>query len=245
MKLNVMAYIPYKLLSILLIQGCSSSHQLMPTPNLYLQEGGYPANRVGAVFQSSSVNLLYVTDRAPELNAQDQLSYGIKRSASIAFGATEVEIGQDLSWIKLVKESQTAHRDNALPLRTISNIEQGRFPETPYPFSILDGTVISDEKVESEHNRVASTFRMELNRRLQISDDKSVLVFVHGFNNSFDFAAASLAEVWHFLGRGSVPVLYTWPAGSGGLLGYFMDRESGEFTIFHLKQLLRLLASYP
>jgi esterase/lipase superfamily enzyme len=55
-----------------------------------------------------------------------------------------------------------------------------------------------------------------------------------------------IAELWHFLGRQGVPILYTWPAGSGsGLRGYTHDRESGEFTIFHLKQFLRLLAAMP
>lgn len=47
------------------------------------------------------------------------------------------------------------------------------------------------------------------------------------------------------MGREGVPLLYTWPAGHGGLTGYAYDRESGEFTIFHLKQLLRALASFP
>ena len=42
-----------------------------------------------------------------------------------------------------------------------------------------------------------------------------------------------------------VPMLYSWPSGSDGLFGYLTDRESGEFTIFHLKQFLRVLASTP
>ncbi len=55
-----------------------------------------------------------------------------------------------------------------------------------------------------------------------------------------------MAERWHFLGRQGVPIIYTWPAGSGGgLRGYNHDRESGEFTIFHLKQFLRTLGSTP
>jgi esterase/lipase superfamily enzyme len=38
---------------------------------------------------------------------------------------------------------------------------------------------------------------------------------------------------------------YTWPAGMGGLRGYFYDRESGEYTIFHLKEIMRILGSMP
>ncbi|OQK17464.1 hypothetical protein AU255_06180 [Methyloprofundus sedimenti] len=237
--------IPCLLVSMAFLAGCSSSHKLMPTPNIYLQENSYPANRVPPDLQESSVDLLYVTDRAPEHNDLNELSYGAKRSASMAFGSAVVEIGDYLSWADLVKKSESEQRDSSSQLNVISRTEQGRFPETPYPFSIVDGILLNDEKVEAEHKRIATEFRKELNRRLMMSDDKTVLVFVHGFNNTFDFAASSLAEVWHFLGRQGVPILYTWPAASGGLFGYFTDRESGEFTIYHLKQLLRLLASYP
>ena len=55
-----------------------------------------------------------------------------------------------------------------------------------------------------------------------------------------------MSEIWHFMGREGVPITYTWPAGGGGLLrGYTRDRESGEFTTFHLKNSIRLLASFP
>jgi esterase/lipase superfamily enzyme len=64
-------------------------------------------------------------------------------------------------------------------------------------------------------------------------------------SDTFEDGALVVAEFWHFLGRQGVPILYTWPAGIGGLRGYTYDRESGEFTLFHLKQFLRLLASIP
>ena len=41
-----------------------------------------------------------------------------------------------------------------------------------------------------------------------------------------------------------MPVLYSWPAGKAGLLtGYTHDRESGEFTVFHLKEFIRTVAA--
>jgi esterase/lipase superfamily enzyme len=48
-----------------------------------------------------------------------------------------------------------------------------------------------------------------------------------------------MADLWHFLGRQGVPIIYTWPAG----VGYAYDRESSEFTVFHLKQFLRGLTA--
>jgi esterase/lipase superfamily enzyme len=51
--------------------------------------------------------------------------------------------------------------------------------------------------------------------------------------------------LWHFFGREHVPILYTWPAGRGGPSGYIYDRESGEFTVYHLKNLIRSLSGIP
>ncbi|NOR79536.1 MAG: alpha/beta hydrolase, partial [Methyloprofundus sp.] len=225
MTTSLVRNIPCLLLGMTFLAGCSSGHKLMPTPNIYLQESEYPADRVPLHLQANKVDLLYFTDRAPDHNDLNELSYGSKRSASMAFGSTVVEIGNDLPWADLVKVSESEQRDSSSQLSVISRTEQGRFPETPYPFSIVDGMWINDAEVEAEHDRIAAEFKKELNRRLMMSDDKTVLVFIHGFNNTFDFAASSLAEVWHFLGRQGVPILYTWPAGSGGLFGYFTDRE--------------------
>ena len=68
----------------------------------------------------------------------------------------------------------------------------------------------------------------------------------YGYNNTFEDGTFVIAELWHFLGRQGVPILYTWPAGFFcRLRGYNHDRESGEFTVFHLKQFLRIVASTP
>jgi esterase/lipase superfamily enzyme len=73
-----------------------------------------------------------------------------------------------------------------------------------------------------------------------------VYIFVHGYNCNFNDSVITIAEMWHFLGRQGVPVAYSWPAGHGGLLrGYTYDRESSEFTVFHLKEMIRLIASVP
>ena len=56
-----------------------------------------------------------------------------------------------------------------------------------------------------------------------------------------------MAELWHFLGRPGVPVVYSWPAikGGGPLRGYTYARESSEFTVYHLRQFILAAASCP
>lgn len=72
---------------------------------------------------------------------------------------------------------------------------------------------------------------------------KDVYIYIHGYNNAFEDAVSVIAELWHFAGRRGVPIAYSWPAGRGGLRGYFYDRESGEFTVYHLKEFLKIVAN--
>lgn len=228
---------------LLMLGGCTS-YSLMPTPNIYAAESGYPEDQVPEALRSNQVDLLYVTDRSPESDENGKLAYGSERSDSIAFGSVVVEFGDEISWQKLVRASQSRNRSEALEVTVRSRTELGRFPATPHPFSVQGGIPIEDRAVVDEQDRVETAFRAELERRLSVAHHKEVFVYVHGVNNSFDFAASAHAETWHFLGRRGVPILYSWPAAHGGLLGYFVDRESGEFTIYHLKQLIRMLVSF-
>src|SRR5207248_6468071 len=84
-----------------------------------------------------------------------------------------------------------------------------------------------------------------LRQRLAQSPQKDVFVFVHGVNNAFDDAVFRAAEVWHFMGRVGVPVAYSWPAGYGGIRGYAHDRESGEFSVTHLRHFIKMIADCP
>jgi esterase/lipase superfamily enzyme len=51
-----------------------------------------------------------------------------------------------------------------------------------------------------------------------------------------------MAELWHFMERQGVPIIFSWPSGQGGLRGYFYYRESGEFAVRHLKNTIKILS---
>ena len=80
---------------------------------------------------------------------------------------------------------------------------------------------------------------------LDLSPGKEVYFYIHGYNNDFEDAAFAAAELWHFAGREGVPIFYTWPAGAPGPSGYIYDRESGEFTLNHLKSAIGHISSWP
>lgn len=217
----------------------------MPTPNLYAETSREPFEQVAPELRTSHVDLLYVTDRVPERGKQGELVYGYLRSRSMVFGSAKVEIGKGASWEALVEDSRRRKRNQNWMLRLRDIRELGRFPETPFPFTRKGNRIVHNPDVLDAQSSTEKALRREIARRLSMTPKKEMLIYVHGYNNTFAEAAYDLAELWHFTGREGVPLLYTWPAGFGGLTGYAYDRESGEFTVFHLKQLLRALSRMP
>ncbi|MHC4965359.1 MAG: hypothetical protein ACYTGE_10640, partial [Planctomycetota bacterium] len=61
--------------------GCKG-RELMPTPNLYVGSETDPFVDVVPVYHTSSVELLYLTDRQPEETRDGSLEYGYGRSPS-------------------------------------------------------------------------------------------------------------------------------------------------------------------
>ncbi len=61
---------------ITLVAGCAESRQLMPTPSLYAEEKAPLFGELAPEFTSTQVELIYVTDRAPETDEGGNLTYG-------------------------------------------------------------------------------------------------------------------------------------------------------------------------
>ena len=81
-----------------------------------------------------------------------------------------------------------------------------------------------------------------LNATVRNTPDRSVLVFIHGFNNRFEDSVYRFAQIVHDSGVKSAPVLVTWPS-RGSLLAYGYDRESTNYTRNALEALFQYLAA--
>ena len=233
------------LLGVLLLQGCART--MMKPPDFYTQADAEPFEQLAPELTGSRIEIIYVTDRNQETDAKGNLSYGHGRSPSIAYGLATVEIGQDLSWEEVVAYSRGEKGETGSPPVSIVSLEElGRLPETPYQYQLTDdGGIDPVPEVVSELNRAEAAARRVLSERLALTPRKEVFIGIHGVGNDFEDAVLAMAELWHFGGREGVPVAYTWPAGAPGLFFYAADRESGEFTVLHLKQLLKVLATIP
>lgn len=229
----------------LLLWGCSSPRLMMPTPNVLLTTPEDTYQNLSSPQKTPEVELLYFTDRAAEQDSAGNLAYGYERSASIGFGNAVVKLGENITWNDLVKASQTNEREQQVKLALGEVTELVRTPNTPLPYTIRDGEIAEDPTMLAllEKARLATT--KVLQQRLARTPRKEVFVYIHGYHNTFADSAFAMAELYHFLGRFGVPIIYSWPAGYPGIFGYTYDRESSEFTIWHLREILRFLAEIP
>jgi len=81
-----------------------------------------------------------------------------------------------------------------------------------------------------------------LSASVRKSPDRSVLVFIHGFNNRFEDAVYRFAQIIEDTRSGSAPILVTWPS-RGSALAYGYDRESTNYSRNALEALFQYLAN--
>jgi esterase/lipase superfamily enzyme len=231
------------LVALIGFSACSSVRVLAPTPNVFTN-GGYPQGDIPPAYRTTQPSIFYVTDRYEERRDGD-LSYGAERSSSMAFGVSIVSFGEGQNWQSLSSASGQAKRDTKIKFGIVESREILRFDKTPIPFEVVNGRPVRTPEAVASYNRKRAEFQDHIRQQMRIANRNEVVIFVPGFNNSFEDGLYSLADIWHFSGRRGVPVLYSWPSGAGGLFGYFTDRESGEFTVFHFKELLKQLSQIP
>jgi len=235
----------------LLALGCASKpRQLMPTPVVYQAPGGEPVVTLPADVRSAStdVDLLYLTDRAAQTDPQSDLPYGQDRAKRIEFGSARVAIGPDVTWPVLERESRLAERTRDMDL-SLGRVQRlGAFPEEPYAIRLgPDGNRYRDDGTLAQHLAARRQLQDEVQARLVRSPRKEVMLYVHGFNETFATSAFTAAELCHFLGREPVCAFFTWPASATGnfLISYTSTTESADYARNHLKKAIRTLATTP
>jgi len=156
------------------------------------------------------VPVFYATDRARV--QQGTLLYGPTRngSGSLALGRMDVSIPRD-------------HR--------MTKVER---PDV-WTFWRQDPTkhfiIVSRE--EQSYDR----FYQDLSGAVERSARKETLVFIHGYNVTFESAIYRTAQITYDLGFDGAPILYSWPS-EGTKVGYPVDYNNSEWTAPHLRWFL-------
>ena len=115
------------------------------------------------------------------------------------------------------------------------------------------GAALGQAERQQRHRRLAGEreldgdeFRAELASHVsgRIGVNRDILVFVHGFNTSFDEARSRAAQIVADTHFGGVAVLFTWPSRSE-LFGYVSDKDSATASRDALQALLHDLGQTP
>lgn len=104
----------------------------------------------------------------------------------------------------------------------------------------------NDIVVAGQRDMDADEFKAELASHVsgRVGVNRDVLVFVHGFNTSYDEARLRAAQIVADSHFGGVPVLFTWPSQSA-LFGYVSDKDSATASRDALQDLITEISGTP
>lgn len=166
------------------------------------------------------VPVFYGTDRA-ETPSQSRVSYGPDRGRRLDLGRALITVPR---------------------LHQVPNIERPWALHIPY----FDVVVYQEAEDPAKHFTVKEVKRLQhddfvslVRERLLASSrfKDHALVFIHGYNTSFDSALFRTAQIAYDLKFDGAPFLYSWPSGAN-VGSYTYDRESAEGAEPHLRSFL-------
>ena len=172
-------------------------------------------------------DIFYVTDRGAIFSDTGKLTYDASRSHSLAYGVVSVFGSQST-------ESGI-----------IEPVEIGRFPRTPYAMQETPMGVRRSDDAIVAHERSVLEIQTELGKKLNSTKRKEVIIFIHGYHNTFEDAIKTTSQLCDSFDVNEYAcVSLSWPAGGtqGILLGYNFDRESGEFAVADIRKAIRVIA---
>ena len=214
------------LLATTWLSGCESPVRLMPTPVSFRTGDVDPFAQAGISALGTDVPILYATNRGAVIENPEPI-HTILPSDRLRMGVAHVRIGDEsLDW-------QTLHR--------LSTSDDG----DERPIVQLDWL---EPKVSLGPNSTVSTspdaqaFFALVNKALNASASRDLLVYVHGSNNTMPRAAAQAAQLRHFTGRRMVVLAFVWPS-AGSILRYFTDVGNAQASIEPFMRLIELLAA--
>jgi len=169
------------------------------------------------------VPVFYGTDRKVEPNPK-RLKYGAERARELQLGRASVTVPA---------------------LHKVPNVERPWALTIPYwNVTVWEGN--EDPKRHFTVKEILGLSKPEFLRlvgeRLGKSKafEKHAVVFVHGFNTSFDNALYRTAQIAYDLHFDGAPFLYSWPS-AGDVAAYTSDRERAEQSKKFMLEFMRLV----
>lgn len=160
-----------------------------------------------------------------------------------------VVVGQE-GWVQYHKYDRFLSNDSVVYGKEQGELQLGTckvsIPKSHQAGKLESPSVISWEFEEKPEDHVMlmevkskeeQAFFDMLKTRVAMSPNQDLLIFVHGYNVTFEDAARRTAQIAHDLDFKGAPVFFSWPS-QGELLGYVVDRGNSFWTASHLKEFL-------
>jgi esterase/lipase superfamily enzyme len=163
------------------------------------------------------VRIFYATDR--ERLGTTNISYGREPAGMLSYGHADVTL------------PRAAHQMGELEGPSIWRLE---FAADPAKHVIMQPPVAETDQA----------FLSAVKERVKGSARRECLVFVHGYNVSFEDAVRRTGQITYDLGFDGAPILFSWPSqGSALPANYRKDERNAALSANSLRQLFSSLAS--
>ncbi len=96
--------------------------------------------------------------------------------------------------------------------------------------------------LENTSRTTRARFLGDVERAAARTPGREVLLFVHGFDNSFEDAAKTATRIMHGVGFQGAALMYSWPSAASAV-SYLQDRNNAYWAVHYLKELLSDLAA--
>ena len=169
---------------------------------------------------SAAVRVFYGTNRAPTGERSASSFYGSSRG-DLQYGYADVTIPETHK----EGELESPSRWTVLTLDLDSDAARRRF-------------VLLQSLRPLARDRFLETLRAQISR----SPSRELLVFVHGYNNSFEEASRRVAQLVYDLDFDGTPVMFSWPS-AGSTTGYTVDEATVGVSGRRLADFLQTVAT--
>lgn len=175
------------------------------------------------------VNVLWGTNRTAKgtgpVTQTSQL--GFERSDEMKLGVTTVSVP------KVARSVGEIPRPTGWILKGYQILQSKEDPK-------LHFTVLEMQQLSKGEFVLHAARQMEAGRSFK----DHALVFVHGYNMTFEDAVFRAAQLAYDMGFDGAVHLFSWPS-RGEYSGYGYDRDSVDFSVSQFREFLRLLESNP
>lgn len=175
------------------------------SPNLEIHHYHPEVTEAKSIYEPDrQITLFYGTNRKRSNSKKPNDYYDDQLAEQIAYGSCKVSIPRN-------------HRQGELERPKLWKFEFGES---------VKRHIVMTSVTETDH----TSFHDWLKESLAENDEKSLLLFIHGYNTSFAEAAWRTAQITHDIPFPGIAGFYSWPS-STSVTGYLADIEKADSSI--------------